>query len=90
MSKKLIYLVSFALVLALAGTNVVLGDTVWEGRIEDDIDDVEEQSSGSIDSTSSDLELPDDQVIGMRFLKVRVHREQSPVPRQGQELFFLG
>jgi hypothetical protein len=72
MSKKLIYLVSFVLVLALAGTNVVFGDTVWEGRIEDDIDDVEEQSSGSIDSTSSDLELPDDQVIGMRFLKVRV------------------
>ncbi len=72
MSKKLIYLVSFVLVLALAGTNVVFGDTIWEGRIEDDIDDVEEQSSGSIDSTSSDLELPDDQVIGMRFLKVRV------------------
>jgi len=58
--------------LALAGTNVVFGDAVWEGRIEDDIDDVEEQSSGSIDSTSSDLELPDDQVIGMRFLKVYV------------------
>ena len=72
MSKKLIYLVSFFLVLALAGTNVVFGDTVWEGRIEDDIDDVEEQGSGSIDSTSSDLELPDGQVIGMRFLKVRV------------------
>jgi hypothetical protein len=72
MSKRLIYLVSFALVLALAGTNVVFGDTVWEGRIEDDLDDVEQQSSGSIDSDSSDLELPDDQVIGLRFLKVRV------------------
>jgi len=74
MSKKLIYLVSFILVLALAGTNVVFGDTVWEGRIEDDLDDVEEQSSGSVDSTSSDLELPDDQVIGIRFLKVYVPR----------------
>jgi hypothetical protein len=74
MSKKLIYLVSFLLVLAMAGTNVVFGDTVWEGRIEDDLDDVEEQSSGSVDSTSSDLELPDDQVIGMRFLKVSVPR----------------
>ena len=72
MSKKLIYLVSFVLVLALAGTNVVFGDTVWEGRIEDDLDDVEQQSSGSIDSDSSDLELPDEQVIGLRFLKVRI------------------
>ncbi|MHC4327729.1 MAG: discoidin domain-containing protein, partial [Planctomycetota bacterium] len=72
MSKKLIYLVSFILVLALAGANVVFGDTVWEGRIEDDIDDVEEQGSGSISIDSSDLELPDGQVIGMRFLKVRV------------------
>jgi hypothetical protein len=72
MSKKLIYLVSFVLVLALAGTNVVFGDTVWEGRVEDDLDDVEEQSSGSVNSTSSDLELPDDQVIGIRFLKVYV------------------
>ncbi|MCP4256276.1 MAG: discoidin domain-containing protein [Planctomycetes bacterium] len=72
MSKKLIYLVSFVLVLALVGTNVVFGDTVWEGRVEDDLDDVEEQSSGSVDTTSSDLELPDDQVIGIRFVKVYV------------------
>ncbi|MCP4608713.1 MAG: discoidin domain-containing protein [Planctomycetes bacterium] len=74
MSKKLIYLVSFILVLALVGTNVVFGDTVWEGRVEDDLDDVEEQSSGSVDTTSSDLELPDDQVIGIRFVKVYVPR----------------
>ena len=40
MSKKLIYLVYFILVLALIGTNVVFGDTVWEGRIEDELDDV--------------------------------------------------
>jgi len=72
MSKRLIYLVSFALVLALAGTNVAFGDTVWEGRIEDDLDDVEQEPSGSMYIDSSDLELPDDQVIGLRFLKVRV------------------
>ena len=47
MSKKLIYLVSFVLVLALAGTNVVFGDTVWQGRIEDDIDDVLEALGAS-------------------------------------------
>ncbi len=80
MSKRLIYLVSFALVLALAGANVVFGDTVWEGRIEDDMDDVEEQTGGSMYMDSSDLEFPNDgglQVIGLRFLKVRVPKDAT-------------
>ena len=80
MSKKLIYLVSFVLVLALAGTNVAFGGTVWEGRISTDPDDVEEEVSGGfIDYGSSDLELPyegtgqsNNQVIGIRFLNVNV------------------
>jgi hypothetical protein len=80
MSKKLIYLVSFVLVLALAGINVVFGDTVWEGRIIYDSDDVEEEVvGGGIDYSSSDLELPyegtgqsNNQVIGIRFLNVNI------------------
>jgi len=80
MCRKLIYLVSFVLVLALAGTNVAFGDTVWEGRITFDADDVEEEvDGGGIDYSSSDLELPyegtgqsNNQVIGIRFLNVNV------------------
>jgi hypothetical protein len=68
---------SFVLVLALASTNVVFG-AVWEGRITDDNDDVEQEPSGSVSRpTSSDLEIFDDggvQIIGLRFLKVLVPR----------------
>jgi hypothetical protein len=85
MFRKLIYLVSFVLVLALAGTNVVFGDTVWESRIEDDLDDVEEFiPGGAIDASSGDLELPYEgtgqgtpQIIGIRFLKVAVPKGAS-------------
>ncbi|MHC4172860.1 MAG: discoidin domain-containing protein, partial [Planctomycetota bacterium] len=72
MSKKLFLLTSFVLVLALAGTNVVFGATVWEGAITDDNDDVEQQPAGNLDLGSSDLEILDDQVIGLRFLKVLI------------------
>ena len=78
MSKKLLYLTFFVLVLALAGTNVVFGDTVWEGRIKDSQDAVEQSnptSSGSMDFGSSDLEFMSDggiQTIGLRFVNVRV------------------
>ena len=80
MFRKLIYLVSFVLVLALAGTNVVFGDFVWEGRIISDYDDVEERvDDGSIDSGSGDLEMPYEstgqgtpQIIGIRFSNVAV------------------
>ncbi len=82
MCQKLLYLISFVLVLALAGTNVVFGDVVWEGRIATYLDDVEEGvPDGSIDMSSSDLELPYEgtgqsglQVIGIRFLNVTVPR----------------
>jgi len=71
MCRKLIYLTSFVLVLALAGTNVVFG-AVWEGASPDDNDAVEEFASGEMDLGSSDLEILDDQVIGLRFLKVYI------------------
>ena len=77
MCRKLILLMSFVLVLALASTNVVFG-AVWEGRITDDNDDVEQEPSGSVSRpTSGDLEFFNDggvQVIGLRFLKVLVPR----------------
>ncbi|MHC4727840.1 MAG: hypothetical protein ACYS17_11500, partial [Planctomycetota bacterium] len=80
MCGKLIYLFSCVLILALAGTNVTFGDTVWEGRIASDPDDVEEEvPGGSVDFSSSDLELPYEgegqsnlQAIGIRFLNVNV------------------
>ncbi|MCP4256277.1 MAG: discoidin domain-containing protein [Planctomycetes bacterium] len=80
MCGKLIYLFSFVLILALAGTNVAFGDTVWEGRITSDPDDVEEEvPGGSVDFSSSDLEMPyegefqdNKQVIGIRFLNVNI------------------
>ncbi|MHC4173686.1 MAG: discoidin domain-containing protein [Planctomycetota bacterium] len=73
MSKKLTYLISFLLVLALAGTNVVFG-AVWEGAITDENDDVE-QRHGDMYMASSDLEFFIDgtvQVIGLRFTKVLI------------------
>jgi len=65
MSKKskircggLIFLTSFVLVLALAGTNVALGD-VWEGRVSQDSDNNEElDPEGVPEGSSSDLEFP--------------------------------
>ncbi|MHC4172358.1 MAG: discoidin domain-containing protein [Planctomycetota bacterium] len=74
MSKKLTYLISFLLVLALAGTNVVFG-AVWEGAITEENDDVEQEWPGSMYMDSTDLEFFNDggvQVIGLRFLKVFV------------------
>jgi hypothetical protein len=76
MSKKLIYLTSFVLVLALASTNVVLGD-VWEGRVTEDSDDTEELETP--EAGSSDLEFPyedagmgDKQFVAMRWRDVGV------------------
>ncbi|MHC4596535.1 MAG: discoidin domain-containing protein, partial [Planctomycetota bacterium] len=81
MCKKLILLTSFVLVLALAGTNVVFGDVVWEGRIAIDSDDAEEQEGGSMYNSSGDLEIPYEgigqsglQIIGIRFPNVTVPR----------------
>jgi len=79
MRKKLILLTSFALLLALAGTNVTLGD-VWEGRVIDDNDDTEElDPSGTPEAGSGDLEFPyedagmgDKQLVAMRWQDVGV------------------
>jgi len=79
MSTKLLYLTSLILVLALAGTNVALGD-VWEGRVNKDTDDTEElDPSGTPEGSSSDLEMPyedagmgDKQLVGIRWEKVDV------------------
>jgi hypothetical protein len=79
MCKKLIYLISFVLVLALAGTNVAFGQVVWEGRISSGDDDYEQYiSNGDMDSGSSDLEITEEgspgsnQFIGLRFNGVLV------------------
>jgi hypothetical protein len=77
MSKKLICLVSFVLVLALAGTNVVFGSMVVEVGIRSGNDSVEDQLGRGMYTTSSDLEFPNDgglQVIGLRFMDVEVPR----------------
>ncbi len=72
MCRKLIYLVSFVLVLALAGANVVFGGIVVEIGIISGNDAVEDQLASGMYITSSDLELPDGQVIGLRFQNVEV------------------
>ena len=79
MCKRLFFLTSFVLVLALASTNVTLGD-VWEGRITQDSDDTEElDPSGTPEAGSSDLEFPyedagmgDKQLVAMRWQDVGV------------------
>jgi hypothetical protein len=84
MCKKFILLMSFVLVLALAGTNVALGD-VWEGRIIDNNDDTEElDPSGTPEAGSGDLEFPyedpgmgDKQLVAMRFQNVGVPQGAS-------------
>ena len=66
---------SAALILAMSAS-AVWGDTIWEGQIDDEMDDVEEDvGGGGIDTGSSDLELPNDggiQWIGIRFINVTV------------------
>ncbi len=81
MSKKLIFLTSFVLVLALAGTNAAFGAFTVEVRVAASNDDAEEEvSSGGMSRTSSDLELGHDgvasatsiQTVGVRFTGVDV------------------
>ncbi|MEA3225284.1 MAG: hypothetical protein U9Q07_04980, partial [Planctomycetota bacterium] len=79
MSKKLFFLISFALVLSLVGANVVFGE-VWEGRIASGQDDWEQLDGGAMRSaTSSDIEMPyedtgqgDKQISGLRFIDVGI------------------
>ena len=76
MCRKSIYLISFVLVLILAGSNGVLGGTVWETRVSNGNDDAEQDvSGGGMDLSSSDLEMLDDgglQVIGLRFVDIPI------------------
>jgi len=82
MYRQLVFLSCFVLLLALAGTNVASGVMIWDGKITDGGDDIEEHflESGNIDSGSSDLEMPyddggypsDPQLIGLRFQNVGI------------------
>ena len=81
MCKKLFFLTSFVLVLALAGTNVVFGDLMIERRIagsNDDAEDYVDVGAGADSPGSSDLEMPyqhppaDGQVVGLRFLNIAI------------------
>ena len=77
MRRKLSYLVYFVLMLALVGTPVATGQTVWEGKIADNQDSVEQPAgpTGTPNFGSSDLEfmqIGTVQTIGLRFLNVRV------------------
>ncbi len=78
MSKKLFLLISLVLVVALVGTNVAFADVI-EVRVAAGDDDAEERvDDGSVDLTSSDLEITeegapaDNQLIGMRFNNIDI------------------
>ncbi|MCH8215762.1 MAG: discoidin domain-containing protein [Planctomycetes bacterium] len=72
MSKKLMYSISIALILGM-GAGASWADTVWEGQIQDENDDVEQQASRMY-MTSSDLEFVADgnTHVGIRFTGVDV------------------
>jgi len=81
MSKKLIFLTSFVLVLALAGTNAAFGAFTVDVRVAASNDDAEEKAaSGSMSRGSSDLELGYEdafdpanlQIVGVRFTGVGI------------------
>ena len=78
MLKRLLMLTALVLALGLVGANVALGRVV-EVRVAAGGDDAEEKvATGSIDLTSSDLEITeeggpgDNQLIGMRFDNVAI------------------
>jgi hypothetical protein len=78
MSRKFTALMIALLILAIVPFG--WGQTVWEGRIADGDDDIEEHvPAGNMDITSTDLEFPfedagptDAQILGLRFLNVAV------------------
>jgi len=75
MHRKLMCSVSLVLVLGLVSTNVALGGKVWETRVSSGDDDAEQRENGSIDLSSSDLEIFNDggiQVIGLRFVNIPI------------------
>jgi hypothetical protein len=66
--------------------NATFGAIVWEGRISNPCDDVEQQLPSNMYITSSDLEMPYEdtgkgtpQIIGLRFLNVGVPRGATVV-----------
>jgi hypothetical protein len=67
----------FVLALSLITANVTLAGTVVEISITNGNDSVEEESSGNMYMTSSDLELPDGQVIGLRYLNVELPKDAT-------------
>ena len=79
MCRKLIFLISFVLVLALAGTNVAFGDVV-ERRVAASSDDAEEHvlEGGKMEGLgSSDLEMGYEsgtslQTVGIRLLDIQI------------------
>jgi len=86
MFRKLIFLLSLVLVLALVGANVAFGKDVIEIQIAEENDDVEERADGSMYLDSSDLEFmydndvtnPDDlQVVGIRFVDVQIPKGEN-------------
>jgi len=83
MCKKLLFLTSVLLVLALAGTNVVFGNSVIERSIAAGTDDAEEDLNpsklGEVDMSSTDLEFPyedagkvDPQLLALRFTDIAI------------------
>ncbi len=84
MSKKLIFLTSFVLVLVLAGTNAAFGAFTVEVKVTATNDDAEEKVvGGGMSRGSSDLELghenPVDpanlQIVGVRFTGVDIPKD---------------
>ena len=80
MCRKLFLLTSLLLALGLVGTNVAMGGLVHV-QVAAGSDDAEEAADGSIDLTSSDLEIiydndasdpADEQVVGIRFEGVQI------------------
>ena len=81
MYRYLLFLSFIVLLLALAGTNVASGATIWDGNLIGGEDAEEHLDEGDIDTGSSDLEMPyedagtppsDLQLVGLRFQNVEI------------------
>ncbi|MHC4628684.1 MAG: hypothetical protein ACYTDV_17030, partial [Planctomycetota bacterium] len=82
MFRKSLFQILVVAAIALAATNAAFAGVVWEARISSGADDVEEHiEGGSLDTGSSDNEMPyddsgtpptDPQLIGLRFQNVGV------------------
>ncbi|MHC4630051.1 MAG: discoidin domain-containing protein [Planctomycetota bacterium] len=80
MCRRLIFLTSFVLVMAVVGTNVAFSGIVVESRVSQDTDDNEETDPGGApEGGSSDLEIPYEgtgqgtkQLVAIRWQKITV------------------